>query len=474
MNATILIPHKDSPRPAVRKLVDFRLIPRIETFPSVVLFAQTPLGKLLLLAAFGLELRFFASSVFSVLPLVIPLAVVTFMPEYRRFVLALSPLCLLLVQGGPPLMVGLRLGAVAAGIGLFWCARRWPQSWFSQRPIAFLISGFSLLLLLACVTSPLAWSYKLIWSLVVVGANYIWFIGYALIDRSAKPAAETSLELASFHPLWGLTNVPIPKGAAYYRRIEARDEQQLAIVQLKGLKLLAWAILLAVLSSFSSRFFHAFLRIPTSTEALAMSAQRIPLAWAVRWESQILAFCEKMLEISIVGHRIVACCRMAGFNALRNTYRPLSSTTVAEFFNRIVFYFKELLVDFFFYPTFLRYWKGHRRLRLVFATFSAAFFGNAFFHFILDCRAIRLAGIERALTNFQVPLFYFFILAAALSISQIRKRGPRPTGFIRGRLWPVFCVLMFYCVLGVFDVLQPQYPLVEHLRFLASLFFIRW
>lgn len=473
MNAPPPISQRDSPRPAVKTLVDFRLIPRIETFPRVVLFAQTPLGKILLLAAFGLELRFFASSVFPVLQMVVPLAVVTFMPEYRRFVLALSPLFFLLVQGGPPLMVGLRLGAVAAGMGLFWCARRWPKSWFSQRPIAFLISGFSLLLLLGCVTSPLAWSYRLTWSLVVVGANYIWFIGYALIDRNAKPAADASLELASFHPLWGLTNVPMPKGAAYYRRIEARDEQQLALVQLKGLKLLAWAILLAVLSNFSSRFFHVFLRIPDSTEALAMSVQRVPLAWTVRWESIVLGFVEKILGITIVGHRVIACCRMAGFNALRNTYRPLSSTTVAEFFNRIFFYFKELLVDFFFYPTFLRYWKGHLRVRLIFATFSAAFFGNAFFHFILDCRAIRLAGLVRALANFQASLFYFFLLAAALSISQIRKRGPRPTGFVRGRLWPAFCVLTFYCLLGVFDIPQQHYPLTEHLRFLASLFFIR-
>ena len=36
---------------------------------------------------------------------------------------------------------------------------------------------------------------------------------------------------------------------------------------------------------------------------------------------------------------MIACVRMAGFRALRNTYRPLESRTVAEFWNRYAFYF---------------------------------------------------------------------------------------------------------------------------------------
>ena len=61
---------------------------------------QTTAGKLVLLAAFGFGLRFFDPYV-AVLQFVAVLALITFMPEYRRFVLALSPLCLLLIQSGP-------------------------------------------------------------------------------------------------------------------------------------------------------------------------------------------------------------------------------------------------------------------------------------------------------------------------------------------------------------------------------------
>ena len=475
MNATAVPGMAESPAPATSKRTEFRLIPRIETFPGVVAFAQTAIGKVVLLAAFALELLFFDSHWSNLLPVIVALGVITFLPEYRRFVLALSPLCILLAAGADArLSTGLSLSLVAAGVLLFWCARRWPKSWFGRRPIVFLLSGFSLLILLACAVTPHTASYKLAWSFVGAGATYVWFIGYALMDRSAKPSSDTSLELASFRPLWGSTTTPFPKGAAYLRRIEARDAQQLAIVQLKGVKLLAWAILLSVFSALWNRFFHTFLRIPTSTEALAMSVQRVPIAWTVRWESLVLGFIESVLGLSIMGHRFIACCRIAGFNALRNTYRPFASLSVAEFFNRYYYYFKELLVEFFFYPAFLRYWKGHRRIRLIFATFAAACFGNAFFHFTRDWWIIRDIGLRRAAASFQVYVFYCFVLATALSVSQLRKRGPRPTGLIRGRLLPAFSVGTFYCLLEVFDSAPGTYPLIQHFRYFASLFGIHF
>jgi len=213
--------------------------------------------------------------------------------------------------------------------------------------------------------------------------------------------------------------------------------------------------------------------IPTLDQALAMSVHRTPVAWNLRWECLILAFFELILSISVMGHRIIACCRMAGFNALRNTYRPLSSTTISEFFNRFYYYFKELLVDLFFYPTFLRYWKGHRRMRMAFATFAAAFFGNAFFHFTRDWQIIRDDGLWKALANYQALLFYCVILATALSISQLRKRGPRHPGLLRGHLLPALGVGLFYCLLSVFEASERMYPLTEHLRFFASLFLIQ-
>jgi hypothetical protein len=458
-----------------KSLVEFRLIPRIETFPAVVSFAQTSVGKSVLLAVFGLGMRYFLPNLASVLTLMLPLAFITFLPEYRRFVLALTPIAIVVAQtANDPLLLGLTLAVIALGILLYLCAMRWPKSLFAQRPVLFLLTGFSALICLACATTPRSTAYSILWSAVGVVASYVWFIAYAVTDRNSKPAQELTLELAAFRPLWGSTNTPFPKGAAYLRRIEAKNPEQLAIFQLKGLKLLVWAILLALFQTQWNKFFHGYLRIPLPDDALAMSVRGTPVAWHLRWESQLLAYFELVLFVSIFGHRIIACCRIAGFNALRNTYRPLSSTTIMEFFNRFYYYFKELLVDFFFFPAFLRYWKGHRRLRMIFATFAAVFFGNGFYHFTRDWNFIQSQGLWKAIASYQPSIVYNIVLSIGLCFSQMRKRGPRSEGFIRSSLLPSVGVCLFYTLVLVFSSASRVFSMLETLRYFASLFFIHF
>ncbi|HWE84984.1 MAG TPA: hypothetical protein VG267_08570 [Terracidiphilus sp.] len=453
------------------KVRDFRIIPRIETYPAVVAFVQTGPGKLALLALFALGERFFLPDVSSVLILTGPIAFITFMPEYRRVVLAAAPVIIFYFREPLPFSAG--VAVIGTGMVLYLCVMRWPNSAFGRRPIVFLLCGFSALIAIASAASQTRID-PILWTTVSVTSAYLWFIAYALTDRSSKPGKDWTLELATFRPLWGSTNTPFPKGAAYLRRIEAKDGKQLAIYQLKGLKLLAWAILLAVLQQLWQNFFHGYLGIPTPDQALAMSVQGTPVAWHLRWACQILAYFELIFVFSIFGHKFIAICRIAGFNALRNTYRPLSSTTITEFFNRFYYYFKELLVDFFFYPAFLRYWKGHKRLRMIFATFAAAFFGNSLFHLMRDWQVVQSVGMWKAITSYQVLFFYNALLATGLCVSQMRRRDSKPAGFVRGRLFPALGVGFFYCILNVFDADERAYPLVEHLKYLASLFFIHF
>jgi hypothetical protein len=458
-----------------KRLAEFRLIPRIEGFPAVVSFAQTPFGKVVLLALFGLGLHYFFPDLPSVLALMLPLALITFMPEYRRFLLAISPIGIVVMQTvNDPLQLGLTLAVIGLAIFLYGSAMRWPESQFAKRPVLFLLTGFSLLIAIASFRPPQSFAYSVIWTFIGVLSAYLWFIAYALTDRNTKPAKELTLELTALRPLWGSTATPFPKGASYLRRIEARTSEQLAVAQLKGLKLLVWAILLAVLQGLWYRFFHGYLQIPTPDQALTMSVRGTPVAWHLRWACQLLAYFELIFAFSIFGHRIIAICRMAGFNALRNTYRPLSSTTIMEFFNRFYYYFKELLVDFFFYPSFLRYFKKHKRMRMIFATFAAAFFGNSLYHLMRDWQVVRDTGLWKAISSYQVLFFYNAFLAAGLCVSQLRKRDAKPGGFVRARLLPAVGVGFFYCILNVFDSDERMYPLVEHLKYLAGLFFIHF
>lgn len=453
-------------------LGNFRLIPRIDTYPRIVAFAQTDVGKIVLLILFGLGLAY---SKQAWLALTLWLTLITFLPDRRRMLVTAATLAFTFVTplrsfAHPLYNVTLLGSAIALGAILFWSAVLWPRSWYGKRPVAFFLSGFAALVLLASSVPRTARYYHLIWDFTAVLSTYIWFIGYSLLDTNAPNRDPLSLQLGTYRPFWGSTNTPFPKGAAYLRRIEARNAEQLAVTQLKGLKLLVWSILISLFAQLFARYVHGYLGVPTFDQALSLSVNRTPLPWYRCWASLAADFLEAMMALSIWGHRFIACCRMAGFNALRNTYRPLSSRTVAEFFNRFYYYFKELLVDFFFFPTFLRYFKKSGRFRTVAAIFAAACFGNAFYHFVRDLGFIKDLGLVRALVGYQVPAFYCIALAAGISISWLRNRGPARTGLIRGRLWPSLCVGFFYCLLDIFGSSQRNYPLTEHFRFLAHLF----
>lgn len=446
-----------------------RLIPSIETYSGLIRFAQTIAGKLTIWGLFVAGLFYFLRTPLEWAPMAVALLAVTLLPSWRWTIVAICTVGITAIQTRSwYFLVMMALGAL-----LFWCARRWPRSEFGQRPIAYLLVGYTFLVVVSSTIARNSSSFLPTWKAVGVATMYMWFIGYALMDRSAAFRRDLPLELGAFYPFWGSTTTPFPKGASYLRRIEARDPQQLAVTQLKGLKLLVWAILASLFLNLWVFFFHAYLGVPWAAQALARSVQRAPYPWYVCWESQVLSFIEMVLQITVFGHRFIACCRLAGFNALRNTYRPLSSTTVSEFFNRFYYYFKELLVDFFFYPTFLRYFKKHPRLRLVAATFAAAAFGNMFFHFMRDYWMIPKVGFVNAIINFQTFAFYCVALATGLSVSQLRKRTPHP-GLLRGRILPGAWVLFFYCVLDVFGSSERNYPLVEHFRFLGHMFGINF
>src|SRR4029453_4056095 len=122
--------------------------------------------------------------------------------------------------------------------------------------------------------------------------------------------------------------------------------------------------------------------IPTYHMALDAMIQGRPYPWVMRWAALIGYFVMWALYFTIFGHKIVGIARVAGFNIYRNTYKPYQATSIADFYNRIYYYFKELLVAFFFYPSYLRYFKKHPRLRLFTATLAAAGLGNILFHFL--------------------------------------------------------------------------------------------
>jgi hypothetical protein len=452
-----------------------RIIPPIDTYPAVVSLAQTLGGKAALILLFGIGLKFLMPE-WKVMTLWI--ALITILPKHRRLLVTVGMLqwTFLLplekAQFYAGLLSPLILKACACLIGgvLFWCAVRFRQSMFGRQPILVLLSTYAVFVYAASVFRGSFPGSFVFWRFVTAFSLYLWFIGYALLDTRSKDRDPFGLQLGAFHPFWGSTNTPFPKGSAYLRRVEAHSPEQLAIAQLKGLKLLAWALVLNQALSAFQAIVHQRLAIPTFTIAFEHSVQGTPYPWYLCWAILAGAFLEGVLAISVQGHLIIACCRMAGFAALRNTYRPLESRTIAEFWNRYYFYFKELLVDLFFYPTFVRYFKGRPKLRLFVATLAAASFGNAYYHFFNEPEPIAKLGFWKAIVAYQPYIFYCLVLGVAIGISQLRKRKPMTTGWVRGRLVPSLVVALFYCLLYIFADTSRTYPIQEHFRFLAHLF----
>lgn len=485
------------------------LIPPLDRYPRVAAFAQTAAGRIMLVAVFAAGLVLHGRGWWPEVSMI--LLLMSFLPVYRRQLLLAGTLYWLwqytpfnwaliarlareegVAAGiggslGWPAFQYLVIAAVLVFCGLFYAvAVRYRDAAPMNRPLRALLVGYVGLLAAASWLPLPAMAEVTLWAFVVVLGRYIWFLAYSLMDIPSKDRSPFLLQLGHYHPFWmgSMTAVPFPKGAAYLRKIEAKDPAELAVTQLKGVKLLYWAVLLMAFQALCQGLIYTgtfriwdwslalpwFVDAPRFGDVLGASVAGAPAAWHLNWLALIARFLLEILNLAIWGHVIIAVCRMAGFRALRNTCRPLRSATIAEFWNRYYYYFKELLVEFFFYPAFMRYFKRSPRLRLVFATMAAAGFGNVMYHFFRDSSYIVRMGLWDALLAFKVYWVYGALLGLAIGVSQLRNRKRRTDrDSLRTRVLAPLSVLSFYCVLSIFDDPDRSLPAIEYFRFATHL-----
>jgi hypothetical protein len=485
-----------------------KIIPQIDTYPRLVSFCQTPLGKLVLLAAFAVGL--IVNQVLEWPALTVVAGAISFFPRHRRLLLSVGALYWLifhhtwlsrdfikgiaLMEGQATdwhltAMLGLMVAGVFAGTAAFFqLVRNKPLSPVSRRPVLVLVGGFYAALILAGTLPLHGLARVLAWVFVAVLTPYLWFFGYALADASSKTPDGFTKQFGFFHPFWMApyqSTTPIGKGAAYLRRVEAQTPKDFSGVQLKAVKLLLWIFVLdAFLKSFSvvvhggsASFLHGLaklenlpnLGIPTLGESLRQTAAGSRIPFHLAWGSVAANFVETVLGLYVGGNLAVACCRMAGFHALRNTYRPLQSATLAEFWNRYYYYFKELLVDFFFFPCYRRYFKKYRRLRLFAATISAATVGNMLYHFSRDFHYVADLGFRKAAAGFHVFAVYTLILGVGIGVSQLRNHRPQAKAPLARRVLASAMVILFFAILETLNHDNRVYPLSVHLAFLWNM-----
>ena len=458
-----------------------RIIPRLDTWPWLVRWVQTWFGKVALVAVFGGILMLNQEP--RALVIAIALLAISLLPQHRRLLVALATFYSLRVYtlgangASSQLYLAAILFFVFAGICTGQAQLR-PNAWIFRRPVRNLLVFYCALVVIVSYLPFNGFIVATLSLFVLFGGKYIWFLGYALLDRRRKGQQPLLVRLFHFQPFWGSTNVPYPKGESYLARIEARTEQDLAVTQLKGFKLVLWASVLKIVLALFDQLVHGtpgwFTRwlpgsfaVPDMQVVIAAYLARQPFPRGLCWLSVLANFCSILLRISIMGHFIIGICRMAGFNALRNTYNPLASTTIADFYNRVYYYFKELLVDFFFYPTYLRYFKDRPRLRLFFATLAAAGFGNLLYHILASIGMVSQIGLWRLIVGFHVYAIYAMILGLAIGISQIRSMGRAQA---RSGLVGTLGVLLFYSLIMVLDSHNFSWSIADYGSFLLNLF----
>jgi D-alanyl-lipoteichoic acid acyltransferase DltB (MBOAT superfamily) len=461
------------------------LIPRIGTNPRVVAFAQTTAGKIAMLACAAV--LFYVRGVRDP-AVIIVLAGIFFLPRHTWTLMAISGIYWIpsMVKGEfnvTQRITGTLLAVVVAAL-LSMMVQRWPKSWVGRSPRLALLGVFGATVA-AALGAPAGPSSRVLWPLVQALSACLWIFSFALTDR-APERTDTALSpktwsprilwpsaamFFSFFPTVFASTTPFFKRPSAMRRMEAKNPEERAIVQLKGLKLLAWSILLSLVWAILDTA-SAAIGIPKLTDAIAASTAHHPPAWYLCWASLLDGFLDSALRLALWGNTVVAGCRLAGFRLLRNSYRPLEARTVVDFWNRYYYYFKELVADFFFYPVYMRCFKKHPRVRMLFATWVAVGLGVPLFHFVRDIDVVREIGLWRAVTGYHVFMCYATMLSIGIGISQIRKiNAPRDLqgAFLRTRLLPIAGVILFFCFVEVFDDLRRTVPIREHLLFLTRL-----
>jgi len=346
---------------------------------------------------------------------------------------------------------------------------RRPGSPLSRRPVISLLVAFGVLTGLGLAAPAGGTMYVGAWYLATILAASFFFVAYGLAEARTDADTPASLRAGFVRPFWSGPSVPI-KGPSYLRKFEAKTPEELAAARLRALKLIVWAAILAGLCRLIEIGAYDIGGLSPLQPTIAATAEGNGPGRAMAWLVLLKSFLLNVLSLGAILHTLVAIIRFCGYAIPRGMARPLSSRTIAEFWNRYYFYFKEMLVDFFFYPAFVRFFKKSPKLRIAFATFSAAFVGNLLFSVLSQPQLFAEIGVTATLLRFDSYAVYAAALTLALIASQLRSHKPRPEhGFLRYEVTPRLTVLGFFCMAQIFADESGFTTLSERAAFMAYL-----
>jgi hypothetical protein len=265
-----------------------------------------------------------------------------------------------------------------------------------------------------------------------------------------------------------------------------------AATQLGGLKLLGLSVLWTYVRWFYLAAVHGVDPGITTARVFLdhnLGLPRLPVLLAgttgvsvlTLWVSLLLQLIPITLDIARSGHAIIGTVRMFGFNVPPNTYRPLIAQSVLDFWNRYYFYFKELMFDFFFLPTYLSCFRTRPRLRIVTATMSSAFLGNFYYHLLRDQSFLGYESPSKILGLIAPRGVYAFLLGLGISASMLRERRRRgrdqaPVGALMAgfrQVQRIAFVWLFYALIHLWVAGPRNISITQRSAFFLALFGLR-
>ncbi len=467
--------------------------------PRLVALAATAAGRVAIaLIAAALVPRYTAMVVAPALLLF------ALLPARRIEILAAAGALALALKLPPPVREAGALPALLAMVALvavayavFRAARDFARlpTWARNHP-QLLLHGLLLGLAgaLALAARPGGWlgAGTLHWAatgLVPLLLFVLWRAGYVLQAGRGGSARRTRFIDHWFYllPAWGGSMVPYGKGHDYLMQCRAEGREAIAASQLAGLKLLllaiAWqgasALLQAVvhggpLPAWAASVAPASLGWPSLAALIASGPSAAPLG--VRWAVLPIELMEVTLKIAAMGHLIVGLLRLFGFRVFRNTYRPLLATSIVEFWNRLYYYFKELLVQFFFFPAYLRWFRHNPRLRIFTAVMLSAGIGNLYFHVVRDFHFYAGASLQAGADMLASRAFYCLLLGLGIFASMLREQQRRGKKAPASRWTPVVNarriagVWLFYSLIHIWNAGSLKLDFAARTGFFLGLF----
>ena len=319
----------------------------------------------------------------------------------------------------------------------------------------------------------------------------IWRCDYMILSGQRGKAAATRFRDHLFYlwPLWGGTNTPFGKGFDYLSRCEAKTPEAYARSVLAGTKILLLVLFWEAAKLAMGAAVYADSRNPLLSQlggySLAIprlkyiAADNSLASLPITWLSLYLELVWETLDVAASGHGFIGALRLFGFNVFRNTYKPLLAESTIEYWGRYYYYFKELMFELFFFPTYLRYFKSYPKLRMFTSVFAAAFVGNMYYHVLREKNGLVAGQFKRISNRLGPRIWYCLIFAVGIFISMLhqQKREGKiaAANTAREKLLKVGRIAWVWTYFGLLNVWSSaiSLPVAGRVKFFFSLFGLR-